>query len=122
MLPGADQHLTIISGDVTNAASLQAAMVNCEQLVHLAAVVDIKPPTDEQHKQQMISTALNGTRMVLGEFLCSLKVPYLLLQQLAIMCDKYLHCAVQSESGPAWQACKAQPGSPNCANHRAWFD
>jgi nucleoside-diphosphate-sugar epimerase len=68
MLPGADQHLTVINGDVTNAASLQAAMVGCEQLVHLAAVVDIKPPTDDQHKQQMISTALEGTRIVLSKF------------------------------------------------------
>lgn len=71
MLPGADQHLTVISGDVTNAASLQSAMVNCEQLVHLAAVVDVKPPKDEQHKQQMIDTALEGTRMVLGKFVCT---------------------------------------------------
>jgi nucleoside-diphosphate-sugar epimerase len=67
VLPGAAQHLTIISGDVSDAAALQAAMAQCEQLVHLAAVVDIAPPRDEQHRQEMIQTALDGTRMVLGK-------------------------------------------------------
>jgi nucleoside-diphosphate-sugar epimerase len=67
VLPGADQHLTVISGDVSDAAALQAAMAQCEQLVHLAAVVDIAPPRDEQHRQAMIQTALDGTRMVLGK-------------------------------------------------------
>lgn len=66
-LPGADRHLTVVSGDVSDTAALQAAMAQCEQLVHLAAVVDIAPPRDEQHKQQMIQTALDGTSMVLGE-------------------------------------------------------
>lgn len=66
-LPGAAQRLTVISGDVTDAAGLQCAMKHCQQLVHLAAVVDVLPPRDEQHKQQMIDTALQGTRMVLGE-------------------------------------------------------
>lgn len=65
-LPGAEAHLTVVSGDVTDAAGLQAAMSCCEQLVHLAAVVDVSPPRDEAHKQQMVDTALHGTRTVLG--------------------------------------------------------
>jgi nucleoside-diphosphate-sugar epimerase len=68
MLPGAEQQLTVVTGDVTDPAALQAAMSECEQLVHLAAVVDVAPPRDEAHKQQMIDTALDGTRMVLGEW------------------------------------------------------
>lgn len=75
VLPGAEQHLTVVSGDVTDAASLQSAMMQCEQLVHLAAVVDVLPPKDEQHKQDMINTALEGTRLVLGEYFCSLACP-----------------------------------------------
>lgn len=67
VLPGAEQHLTVVSGDVTDAAALQAAMAQCQQLVHLAGVVDVLPPRDEQQRQQMVSTALEGTRLVLGE-------------------------------------------------------
>lgn len=65
VLPGADRHLTVVSGDVTDAAALQAAMAQCQQLVHLAGVVDVLPPRHEQQRQQMVSTALEGTRMVL---------------------------------------------------------
>lgn len=67
VLPGAEQHLTVVSGDVTDAVALQAAMAQCQQLVHLAGVVDVLPPRDEQQRQQMVSTALEGTRLVLGE-------------------------------------------------------
>jgi hypothetical protein len=52
---------------MTDAAALQAAMAQCQQLVHLAGVVDVLPPRDEQQRQQMVSTALEGTRMVLRE-------------------------------------------------------
>jgi nucleoside-diphosphate-sugar epimerase len=51
---------------VTDAASLRAAMTGCQQLVHLAAVVDIREPPDAASRQRMVDTALNGTRMVLG--------------------------------------------------------
>lgn len=74
-LPGAQQHLTVVSGDVTDAAALRSAMAQCEQLVHLAAVVDVLPPRDEQHRQEMIDTALEGTRLVLGECLSCVRAP-----------------------------------------------
>jgi len=66
-LPGVGEHLTVVSGDITDAAALHKAMQQCQQLVHLAAIVDVRPPRDEAHKQQMIETALEGTRMVLGK-------------------------------------------------------
>ncbi len=68
-LPGANEHLTVIMGDVSDAAVLTAAMSHCEQLVHLAAVVDVRPPKEEKHRHAMIQTALDGTRIVLSEWL-----------------------------------------------------
>jgi nucleoside-diphosphate-sugar epimerase len=59
--------LHIITGDVTNCASLLEAMQGCDQLVHLAAVVDLLTPKTEQQRQHMVETAVQGTRKVLGE-------------------------------------------------------
>lgn len=64
-LPGAPKHLNVVFGDVTDPAALRAAMSSCEQLVHLAAVVDVRPPESEAQKQAMIDTALQGTQLVL---------------------------------------------------------
>jgi nucleoside-diphosphate-sugar epimerase len=66
-LPGAAKQMHIISGDVNDPNSLMVAMRGCDQLVHLAAVVDVLQPKDEKERQQMVQTAVQGTKMVLGE-------------------------------------------------------
>lgn len=66
-LPGADRQMKVISGDVTQPDSLTVAMRGCDQLVHLAAVVDLLTPKDEQERHKMVQTAVQGTQMVLGE-------------------------------------------------------
>jgi nucleoside-diphosphate-sugar epimerase len=60
--------MKVISGDVTDPESLILAMRGCDQLVHLAAVVDVLQPKDEKERQQMVHTAMQGTKMVLGEY------------------------------------------------------
>ena len=66
-LPGASQRLTIHYGDVTEATALAKSIKGCEQLVHLAAVVDLLTPKTEPEKERMLATALQGTRIVLGK-------------------------------------------------------
>lgn len=55
------------TGDVTDPAALAKAIKGCEQLVHLAAVVDLLTPKTEPEKQKKLDTALQGTRTVLGK-------------------------------------------------------
>ncbi|KAF6259935.1 hypothetical protein COO60DRAFT_1700582 [Scenedesmus sp. NREL 46B-D3] len=64
-LPGAVKQLQVIIGDVTDPNALRVAMRGCDQLVHLAAVVDVLQPKDEKGRQQMVQTAVQGTQMVL---------------------------------------------------------
>lgn len=52
---------------MTDPDALAKAIKGCDQLVHLAAVVDLLTPKNEQDKQRMLATALEGTRIVLGE-------------------------------------------------------
>jgi nucleoside-diphosphate-sugar epimerase len=59
--------MQIVSGDVMDPDALIVAMRGCDQLVHLAAVVDVLQPKDEKERQQMVQTAVQGTKMVLGE-------------------------------------------------------
>jgi NADH dehydrogenase len=55
-------HVECISGDVTNADSIEGAADGCEAVVHITGIVDEKPPETTFEKVNV-----EGTRHVLGE-------------------------------------------------------